>query len=120
MRTFGCRKKAKGATFYEATEGETVRPMLDVAWAPMLGAFSVLFEEFPEGEHTLSICMPRFRSLASLPHTDRDPQTAIIAPPHTGRLHAISDIPALRAYIHIWRAQSTTMTERHVSVQAPL
>ena len=25
--------------------------MLDVAWAPMLGAFSVLFEEFPEGKH---------------------------------------------------------------------
>lgn len=46
------REKAKGATFFEATEGETVRPMLDVAWAPMLGAFSVLFEEFPEGEHT--------------------------------------------------------------------
>ena len=44
-----CREKAKGATFFEATEGETVRPMLDVAWAPMLGAFSVLFEEFPEG-----------------------------------------------------------------------
>ena len=48
----GCvwhREKAKGATFFEATEGETVRPMLDVAWAPMLGAFSVLFEEFSEG-----------------------------------------------------------------------
>lgn len=43
------REKAKGATFFEATEGETVRPMLDVAWAPMLGAFSVLFEEFGEG-----------------------------------------------------------------------
>ena len=45
----GCREKAKGATFFEATEGETVRPMLDVSWAPMLGAFSVLFEEFSEG-----------------------------------------------------------------------
>lgn len=43
------REKAKGATFFEATEGETVRPMLDVSWAPMLGAFSVLFEEFAEG-----------------------------------------------------------------------
>ncbi len=43
------REKAKGATFFEATEGETVRPMLDVAWAPMLGAFSTLFEEFGEG-----------------------------------------------------------------------
>ena len=44
-----CREKAKGATFFEATEGETVRPMLDVSWAPMLGAFSVVFEEFQEG-----------------------------------------------------------------------
>lgn len=107
MWTFGCREKAKGATFYEATEGETVRPMLDVAWAPMLGAFSVLFEEFPEGEHTLCICMPCLRSLASLPHTDCDSLTVVIAPPRTDRLHAVSDIPALRAYIHMWRAQST-------------
>lgn len=44
-----CSEKAKGATFFEATEGETVRPMLDVSWAPMLGAFSVVFEEFNEG-----------------------------------------------------------------------
>lgn len=41
-----CREQAKGATFFSAVEGETVRPMLDVCWAPMLGAFSVLFEEF--------------------------------------------------------------------------
>jgi hypothetical protein len=45
----GCRQRAKGATFFEATEGETARPMLDICWAPMLGALSVLFEEFPEG-----------------------------------------------------------------------
>ncbi len=50
--TCACREKAKGATFFEATEGETVRPMLDVSWAPMLGAFSVLFEEFSEGTHS--------------------------------------------------------------------
>ena len=47
------REKAKGATFFEATEGETVRPMLDVSWAPMLGAFSVLFEEYSEGDFLL-------------------------------------------------------------------
>lgn len=33
------RERAKGATFVEAHDGEAVRPMLDVAWAPMLGAF---------------------------------------------------------------------------------
>lgn len=45
-----CRQKAKGATFFEATEGETARPMLDVCWAPMLGALSVLFEELNDGK----------------------------------------------------------------------
>ena len=44
------RDQAKGATFFSAVEGETVRPMLDVSWAPFLGAFSVLFEEFHEGK----------------------------------------------------------------------
>lgn len=34
-----CREKAKGVTFFEARDGDSVRPMLDVAWAPMLGAF---------------------------------------------------------------------------------
>lgn len=48
-----CRQRAKGATFFEATEGETARPMLDICWAPMLGALSVLFEGFPEGS---SLC----------------------------------------------------------------
>ncbi|KAL0051487.1 hypothetical protein WJX82_008426 [Trebouxia sp. C0006] len=53
------REKAKGATFFEATEGETVRPMLDVSWAPMLGAFSVLFEEFSEGP-VVNLCLAGF------------------------------------------------------------
>jgi brefeldin A-inhibited guanine nucleotide-exchange protein len=39
------REQAKGATFYEAQDGEAVRPMVDVAWAPTLGALSILFEE---------------------------------------------------------------------------
>jgi len=29
--------------------------MLDVSWAPMLGAFSVLFEEFSEGTHSCHV-----------------------------------------------------------------
>ena len=51
--TCGCcrdREQAKGATFFSAVEGETVRPMLNVCWAPMLGAFSVLFEEFHDNK----------------------------------------------------------------------
>lgn len=30
--------------------------MLDVSWAPMLGAFSVLFEEFSAGNVTGPLC----------------------------------------------------------------
>ena len=51
MKVRGCyRERAKGATFFGATEGETVRPMLDVCWAPMLSAFSVLFDRHSEGD----------------------------------------------------------------------
>lgn len=59
-----CRQRAKGATFFEATEGETARPMLDICWAPMLGALSVLFEEFPEGAR--STARSPFKSASSL------------------------------------------------------
>ncbi len=44
------REQAKGATFFSAVEGETVRPIINVCWAPMLGAFSVLFEEFHDNK----------------------------------------------------------------------
>lgn len=50
------RERAKGATFFEATEGETARPMLDVAWAPMMGAFSVLFEEYNDST-VVNLCL---------------------------------------------------------------
>lgn len=38
------RKLAEGASFVEARDSDTLRPMVDVLWAPYLGAFSVLFE----------------------------------------------------------------------------
>ena len=38
------RTLAEGASFVEAKDGDTLRPMVDVLWAPVLGAFSVLFE----------------------------------------------------------------------------
>lgn len=50
------REKAKGATFFESVEVDTVRPMLEVAWAPMLGAFSVLYEQ-NEDEYIISLCL---------------------------------------------------------------
>ncbi len=58
MLRCACRDQAKGATFFSAVEGETVRPMLDVSWAPFLGAFSVLFEEFHEGKVRTASFLP--------------------------------------------------------------
>lgn len=50
------REKAKGTTFFKATEWETVRPMVEVSWAPMLGAFSVLFEEYDD-QYVIELCL---------------------------------------------------------------
>ncbi|EFN54845.1 hypothetical protein CHLNCDRAFT_35815 [Chlorella variabilis] len=55
------RRKAKGVTFFEARDGEAIRPMLDVAWAPLLGAFSVLFEEYDD-EYFVGLCLEGFVS----------------------------------------------------------
>ena len=43
--------------------------MLDVSWAPMLGAFSVLFEEFGEGDAGLPCqpCLQPYFIISSLP-----------------------------------------------------
>ena len=46
-------------TFFEARDGEAIRPMLDVAWAPLLGAFSVLFEEYDD-EYFVGLCLEGF------------------------------------------------------------
>jgi brefeldin A-inhibited guanine nucleotide-exchange protein len=46
-------------TFFEAHDGEAIRPMLDVAWAPLLGAFSVLFEEYDD-EFFVGLCLEGF------------------------------------------------------------
>ncbi|GMH32506.1 hypothetical protein BSKO_00340 [Bryopsis sp. KO-2023] len=59
------REKAKGATFFEATEWDTVRPMLEVAWAPMLGAFSVLFEQFDD-QHVVALCLDGFQAAINI------------------------------------------------------
>lgn len=53
------REKAKGATFFEATDGNTVWPLFEVAWAPLLGAFSVLFERYDE-QHVVGLCLEGF------------------------------------------------------------
>ncbi|CAD7702431.1 unnamed protein product [Ostreobium quekettii] len=59
------REKAKGATFFKSVEVDTVRPMLEMTWAPMLGAFSVLFEQ-SEDEYTISLCLEGYVSAISI------------------------------------------------------
>eukprot|EP00217_Crustomastix_stigmatica_P006110 CAMPEP_0183807166 /NCGR_PEP_ID=MMETSP0803_2-20130417/40777_1 /TAXON_ID=195967 /ORGANISM="Crustomastix stigmata, Strain CCMP3273" /LENGTH=1848 /DNA_ID=CAMNT_0026051939 /DNA_START=183 /DNA_END=5729 /DNA_ORIENTATION=+ len=55
------RARQKGAgDFYSATEPAMVRPMLEVAWPPMLAAFSVTFDEVDELELTQQ-CLEGFR-----------------------------------------------------------
>lgn len=53
------REKAKGATFFEASNADTVWPLFEVAWAPVLGAFSVLFERHDE-QHVVGLCLEGF------------------------------------------------------------
>ncbi|GAX80611.1 hypothetical protein CEUSTIGMA_g8046.t1 [Chlamydomonas eustigma] len=39
-------EKAKGSTVVTVSEPDAVRPMMEVMWAPLLGALSVLFDEY--------------------------------------------------------------------------
>ena len=59
------REQAKGATFYEAKDGEAVRPMVDAAWAPTLGALSVLFEE-EDNDFFVAQCLGGFEAAIGL------------------------------------------------------
>ncbi len=54
------REQAKGATFFITVDGEAARPMVDIAWAPMLGAFSVNFEQFDD-QDVVELCLAGFR-----------------------------------------------------------
>eukprot|EP00798_Chlamydomonas_sp_ICE-L_P022399 gene22399-29511_t len=42
------QEKAKGSTAVTVTEPEVVRPIMEVIWAPLLGALSVLFDEYSD------------------------------------------------------------------------
>lgn len=57
--------RAKGATYFTATELDTVRPMLELIWAPLLGCFSVLFDEYSD-PRLLTICLNGFSAAACL------------------------------------------------------
>ena len=59
------REQAKGAKFYEAKDSEAVRPMIDVAWAPTLGALSVLFEG-EDNDFFVAQCLGGFEAAIGL------------------------------------------------------
>eukprot|EP00898_Chlorokybus_atmophyticus_P004086 jgi/Chlat1/4679/Chrsp3S05617 len=55
------REKGKtGSIFYAAKHIENVRPMLEVAWPPMMAAFSVPLENSEEGQ-TVALCLEGYR-----------------------------------------------------------
>ncbi|KAI8465270.1 MAG: hypothetical protein J3K34DRAFT_525495 [Monoraphidium minutum] len=58
-------ERAKGATFVVTRESDTARPMLELIWAPLLGAFSLLFDEYSD-PRLLSICLAGFAAAACL------------------------------------------------------
>lgn len=62
------QERARGTTFFETSSGEAVRPMLDVAWAPGLGALSVIFEG-EDDEYFVSQCLDGFLAAINLTST---------------------------------------------------
>jgi brefeldin A-inhibited guanine nucleotide-exchange protein len=56
---------AKGATYFTATEPDTVRPMMELIWAPLLGCFSLLFDEYHD-PRLLAICLSGFAAATCL------------------------------------------------------
>lgn len=51
--------KAKSATAVTVNEAEAVRPMMEVIWAPLLGALSVLFDEYQDHK-MVRLCLQGF------------------------------------------------------------
>lgn len=48
-----------------AVPADTVRPMLELIWAPLLGAFSLLFDEYSD-PRLLAICLAGFEAATCL------------------------------------------------------
>eukprot|EP00775_Hariotina_reticulata_P008270 gene8270-8458_t len=57
--------KAQGATYFTATDPDTVRPMLELIWAPLLGCFSLLFDEYND-PRLINICLSGFEASTCL------------------------------------------------------
>ncbi|WIA22572.1 hypothetical protein OEZ86_009559 [Tetradesmus obliquus] len=57
--------RAQGATYFVASDPDTVRPMLELIWAPLLGCFSLLFDEYSD-PRLLAICLAGFEAATCL------------------------------------------------------
>jgi len=84
-----------------------VRPMLDVAWAPLLGAFSVLFEEYHEGARG-----PRPGPAAVPGRARPGPNARVAARRRGGRGGGREGLMLSTA---VWLAQAFTLTESGVT-----
>lgn len=58
-------QKAKSASLVPATEADAVRPILEVIWAPLLGALSVLFDEYTDPRY-VRLCLGGFAATVEL------------------------------------------------------
>eukprot|EP00798_Chlamydomonas_sp_ICE-L_P027640 gene27640-7278_t len=58
-------EKAKSSTAVTVTEPEVVVPMMEVVWAPLLGALSVLFDEYTDAR-LVRLCLSGFASCCCL------------------------------------------------------
>ncbi|GFH13962.1 SEC7 domain-containing protein [Haematococcus lacustris] len=58
-------EKARSATAVTVTESDAVRPMMEVIWAPLLGALSVLFDEYTDSR-LVRMCLQGFSSSSCL------------------------------------------------------
>jgi len=59
------KSKDKGTTYYRAKQTELVKPMFDIAWRPMLAAFSVLLEDSDDPE-VYMLCLEGLRQNTTL------------------------------------------------------
>ncbi|PNH01848.1 Protein transport protein sec72 [Tetrabaena socialis] len=58
-------QRAASATTVTVTEAEAVRPLMEVIWAPLLGALSTLYDEFND-PRAVNICLAGFTAACCL------------------------------------------------------
>eukprot|EP01117_Protostelium_nocturnum_P012512 TRINITY_DN4612_c0_g1_i4.p1 TRINITY_DN4612_c0_g1~~TRINITY_DN4612_c0_g1_i4.p1 ORF type:complete len:1640 (+),score=303.31 TRINITY_DN4612_c0_g1_i4:223-5142(+) len=59
------KEKSQGTTYYRAKQTELVKPMFEIAWGPMLAAFSVLMEDSDDPD-VVALCLEGMKQNTSL------------------------------------------------------